>query len=451
MAFVGAGGKTTAIFMAARELLTIQEHTTLNKTVLVTTTTHLGSWQAELADHFILIQTITDVAKLEENLPTGVVLLAGEKTYDRLSGCPADILEKIHIFAENHCLSLLIEADGSSSCPIKAPANHEPVIPDFSRNVIVMAGLMGLGKPLTKEWVHRPDIFAELSGLHLGDLISLESLVKVLSNKDGGLKNIPLTARRVMLLNQADTAALQSTGREISKQLISDYHSIIIASLGKDNKIVTPSKENISAQEGEIFAVNEQIAGIILAAGGSRRFGKPKQLLQWNGQPLIRHVVIAAMKAGLSPVEVVVGASAQEIVITLSDLPVRIVNNPDWMTGLSSSIRAGVSDLPKEVGGVIFLNADQPQISPVLVRSLIDAHQGTLGPIIAPQINGQRGNPVLFDIRTFPDLLSLKEDMGGRVLFSHYPVRWISWNDPNQLMDIDTPEDFQKFMNIYNN
>jgi molybdenum cofactor cytidylyltransferase len=80
---------------------------------------------------------------------------------------------------------------------------------------------------------------------------------------------------------------------------------------------------------------------------------------------------------------------------------------------------------------------------------LVETHQETLAPIVAPQINGQRGNPVLFDLWTFPDLLSLKEDMGGRELFSHIPVRWVIWQDPNQLFDIDTPEDYQKFLEMF--
>jgi molybdenum cofactor cytidylyltransferase len=80
---------------------------------------------------------------------------------------------------------------------------------------------------------------------------------------------------------------------------------------------------------------------------------------------------------------------------------------------------------------------------------LIEAHHRTLSPIIAPQIDGQRGTPVLFDRKTFPDLLTLDGDTGGRNLFRHYPVHWIPWIDRNQLLDVDTPKDYQKFMEIY--
>jgi molybdenum cofactor cytidylyltransferase len=449
MAFVGAGGKTTALFRVARELLKDQERDEPCKSVLVTTTTHLGAWQAGLADQVIHINSEYEITKFEKHLPIGVSLLVGEETNNRLSGLANETLEKVHRIAEDQNLPLLIEADGSDSCPLKAPANHEPVIPEFSKNVVVVAGLLGLGKPLSKDWVHRPEIFAELSGLNPGDTISIDAIVSVLRNKDGGLKNIPLAARMVALLNQADNTNLLSQGRAISNQLIPGFHSVIIASLVKAKHEDTPSMDDMPYRQGEIHAVVEQIAGIILAAGGSSRFGEPKQLLVWKGQPLVRHVVLAAMKAGLSPIVVVVGSSAQEVERVISDLPVRIVNNPDWMTGLSSSIKAGLSVLPKEVGGAIFLKADQPQISFRLIDSLIEIHQETLGPIIAPQINRQRGNPVLFDVKVFPDLLSLRGDLGGRSLFSHFPIRRVIWHDPDQLMDIDTPEDYQKFLKIH--
>lgn len=449
LAFVGAGGKTTAMFKAARELLDARELEENNKTVLVTTTTHIGTWQAGLANHIYCIKSTTDITKLEKDLPYGIVLLTGEETNNRLGGLAPENLEKVKRIADDHQLPLLIEADGSHFCPLKAPATHEPAIPEFAQHVIVMAGLMGLGKPLTKNWVHRPEIFAGLSGLKLGEDVTSEALVKVLRNRDGGLKNIPSNASRSVLLNQADTEELQSQGNEISDQLIPDFHSIIIASLLKENNVLAAHMDIKSDRQGEIYAVIEQVAGVILAAGGSSRFGKPKQLLLWKGQPLIRHVVVAALKAGLSPVIVVVGSSSEEVGSAISDLPVRIVNNGDWRAGMSSSIRAGVAALPKEIGGAIFLPADQPQVSHVLIKSLVEAHQAKLGPITAPQINGQRGNPVLFDFKTFPSLLSLKEDMGGRALFSFFPVQWVTWHDPGQLMDIDTPEEYQKFLEIY--
>jgi molybdenum cofactor cytidylyltransferase len=85
----------------------------------------------------------------------------------------------------------------------------------------------------------------------------------------------------------------------------------------------------------------------------------------------------------------------------------------------------------------------------MLIKKIVESHQVTLAPITAPQINGQRGNPVLFDINSFTDLLSLNRDMGGRALFSHFAVQWVIWHDINQLLDIDTPADYQKFLEMF--
>jgi len=116
---------------------------------------------------------------------------------------------------------------------------------------------------------------------------------------------------------------------------------------------------------------------------------------------------------------------------------------------LSSSIQVGIYSLPKEIGGAVFLQSDQPQIPHSLINSMVEAHQTTLNPIIAPQINGQRGNPVLFDSRIFSKLLLLEGDMGGRELFRQFPVQWVIWHDPKLLLDIDTPDDYHKFLEIY--
>ena len=82
----------------------------------------------------------------------------------------------------------------------------------------------------------------------------------------------------------------------------------------------------------------------------------------------------------------------------------------------------------------MFLLADQPRVPAGLVRSLVEMHAATCSPIVAPLVQGQRANPVLFDRRTFPDLLSLTGDVGGRALFSRYPVSWLPWNDASVLV-----------------
>ncbi len=442
LAFVGAGGKTTALFQLAREL---------PPPVIVTATTHLHVDQVKLADAHWIGETCADFAGLEENL-RGVVLVTGPLDGDRTTGLNESLLSWLRAVCNSKNLPLLIEADGSRQKPLKAPAEHEPVIPNFVETVVVVAGMSGLGKPLTDEFVHRPEIFSRLSGLALGEMVTPEALLRVLTHPSGGLKNIPPGARRVALLNQADTPELQAQAKALAEGLLSAYHAVVIASL----------------QQFQIHAVYEPVAGIILAAGEARRFGQPKQLLDYRGQPFVHAVAQTALKAGLAPVIVVTGANAEPVEAALKDLPVQIIRNVDWQSGQSSSIRAGLIALtpgPSPIkgdgcGAAIFLLADQPQVTPTVLRALVERHSLDLSPIVAPQVQGQRANPVLFDRVTFPDLLALPAlpqghrddvaassgggDVGGRAIFSKHPVAYLPWLDALLLLDVDTPDDYQK-------
>ncbi|MGD0610598.1 MAG: selenium cofactor biosynthesis protein YqeC [Anaerolineales bacterium] len=419
LALVGAGGKTTALFQLAREL---------EPPVIVTATTHLASSQTPLAHQHIIIQSLSDLDAFEQAIPDGVTLITGPLEGDRTSGLSNEQVVRLHEICQERSLPLLIEADGSRSKPLKAPSDHEPPIPDFVKIVVVVAGVSALGQPLNERTVHRVELFSRLSGLAPGELITGEALLRVLVHPRGGLKNIPATARRIVLLNQADTDELQAQARYVSEKLLTIYYSVVVASL----------------QQEVIHAVFEPVAGILLAAGESRRFGQVKQLLAWQGQPFVHVVAETALKAGLSPVIVVSGASADDVRSALRDLPVVIVHNDHYQEGQSSSIRCGLQRIPTETGAVIFLLADQPQVSSTVLRALAERHSTDLPPVLAPFVEDRRANPVLFDRVTFPDLELLQGDVGGRAIFNKYPVSYLPWHDPSLLLDIDTPEDLAK-------
>ncbi len=438
IAFVGAGGKTTAIFQLAHELTLNDRKSQEKPAVIVTATTHLHIDQVRLADSHWIGDGPEDLAGLEENLH-GVVLVTGPVNGDRTAGLNDSLLLWLREFCRSHSLPLLIEADGSRQRPLKAPAGHEPVIPEWAETVVVVAGLTGLGKPLSEEVVHRPEIFARLSGLKVGEMITPEALIRVLTHPSGGMKNIPTRARRVALLNQADSPALQAQAKMIAQGLLSCYHAVVAASLNP--QATTPD------QQSEIYAVYEPVAGIVLAGGGSSRFGQPKPLLGWHGKPFVRAVAETALAAGLSPVVVVTGADAEQVEAAVNDLPVVIVRNEDWRSGQSLSIRAGLATLALAHTAAIFLLVDQPQITPAVVRALVEGHTRTLAPIVAPLVDGRRANPVLFDRETFPDLMALSGDVGGRAIFSKFPVNYLIWHDESLLTDVDTPDEYRKLVN----
>ncbi len=424
IALVGAGGKTTAFFQLAGEYAC---------TVLATTTTHLAVEQLALADRHFQVHTGREIPSLREGyrgqtlLYTGS-MIDGEK---RVQGVTETVLEALRKAAKEHQLPLLIEADGARRLPLKAPADHEPPIPAFVNTVIVLAGLSGLGKPLREDSVHRPQLFGEIAGLPAGELIQIQHLKRVLLSSQGGLKNIPPQARKILLLNQADTLGSTAGLKPLIGDLLEAYQAVGIASLGAD---------------GKVLAVHEPVAGVVLAAGGSERYGESKQLLPWRGEPLVHHVTKTALAAGLDPVILVTGAEGSEVEKAVADLSVQPIHNPAWESGQSTSVRAGVKALPPRVGGAVFLLADQPQIPAALVRALREIHAETHAPIIATRVEGQRANPVLFDRDLFPQLTKLEGDVGGRALFDSYTPIYIPWDDAGIKLDVDTPADYRRLL-----
>jgi molybdenum cofactor cytidylyltransferase len=424
LALVGAGGKTTALFQLAREL---------PPPVIVTATTHLHVDQIKLADSHWVGEKLENLIDLEDNL-CGVMLITGPVDGDRTKGLDKHLMSRLRAVCDDHALPLLIEADGSRQHPLKAPAEHEPPIPEFVETVVVVAGLSGLGKPLTEKYVHRVGRFRRLVQLPSKrvdespgeEIITPKMIVKVLTHPEGGLKNIPAKARRVALLNQADTPELQSIGGKMTRDLLAAFDAVLVGTLEHSN-----------------LQTFERTAGIVLAAGESRRFGQPKQLLDYHGQPFVRTVAQTALSAGLSPVIVVTGANAGQVEAAIHDLPITINRNPDWKDGQSTSLKTGLEALPGEIGAAIFLLADQPQVTPTVLRALVEQHSADLAPIVAPLVAGQRANPVLFDRVTFPDLLALTGDVGGRAIFSKYPVNYLPWHDEDLLVDVDTKDDYQ--------
>jgi molybdenum cofactor cytidylyltransferase len=434
VAFVGAGGKTSSIFSIARQT---------RGPVVVTTTTHLFDHQSSMGDGRWPVNTIHDFEVIKKEILRGGVhvLVGGSIWNDRVGGAPPDVLLSLRDFCKENNIPLLIEADGAKMLPVKAPAVHEPAIPTWVDVVVTCTGLSAIGEPLDAVHVHRPEVFSRITSTKLGSTLTIEMLASALNSPDGGLKNIPSGARRIALFNRADNALLQAGVNRVVPSLLDKYDAVVTAkSIGLDEKGFHFLKA---------LSANEKCAGVILAAGKSTRmgvYGGLKQLLEWRGKPFLWHVVQAALQAGLDPVHVVIGAESECIKNAMQSLPVVIIPNADWEQGQGTSVRTGIESLPATIGAAIFLMADQPHIQPTLVRSLVEKHTGTLAPIVAPLIDGQRGNPVLFDRDTFAELKTLQGDTGGRALFSRYPIQWQPWSDSGMLMDIDTPEDYRQFL-----
>ncbi|MGC9393809.1 MAG: HAD-IIA family hydrolase [Anaerolineae bacterium] len=191
------------------------------------------------------------------------------------------------------------------------------------------------------------------------------------------------------------------------------------------------------------------VAAVILAAGGSTRFGVPKQLLPWQGRPLIAHVADMAWMAGLSPVVVVVGAEAEQTVPALAGRDVCVLRNYRWQEGMSTSLSLGVAALPSTVEAAVFLPVDQPRVEARFLRSLVTYWQQHNAGIVVPVgREGRRGTPVLFTRRFFPELAQISGDTGGRTLFAQYSDELVTMlvADPEVLTDVDTPAAYEALL-----
>jgi molybdenum cofactor cytidylyltransferase len=186
------------------------------------------------------------------------------------------------------------------------------------------------------------------------------------------------------------------------------------------------------------------IAGLVLAAGRSSRMGGQNKLLaEIRGRPLVRIVTEAVLGSKARPVFVVTGHQGERVEAALAALPVEFVHNANFADGLGGSLRAGIAALPPQADGVIVCLGDMPQVDSATMDRLIAALAPEKGALIAvPTIDGQRGNPVVWSRRFFPELMAVEGDIGARNLIGRYSeaVAEVPLSGSAALTDIDTPE-----------
>lgn len=187
---------------------------------------------------------------------------------------------------------------------------------------------------------------------------------------------------------------------------------------------------------------------VLLAAGASTRMGRPKQLLEVNGRPLLERAVLAGLATPVWPVIVVLGAHADAIRPLLARHPVLIAENPAWTEGMASSLRAGLATLSAfspRIDAVIVGLCDQPAFSEETIGRLLSAHRETGRDLVAARYQGRLGAPALFGRTHFPALASLTGDEGARKLIAGVPSDGIAAVDlPELAFDLDTPDDLAR-------
>lgn len=180
---------------------------------------------------------------------------------------------------------------------------------------------------------------------------------------------------------------------------------------------------------------------LILAAGASRRFGSPKQLVRIGGQSLLQRALAQATELMGHSVTVVLGAHAAEIAETLPPGSAGVLINRNWQEGIGSSIRAGVQQLSGACDGVLIALADQPLVVGETLRRLMAAWKRQPRLIIASQYGSVTGVPAIFPRWSFGDLSSLRGDQGARVVIRRHADHVVRLAHPEAAVDIDYPED----------
>lgn len=191
-------------------------------------------------------------------------------------------------------------------------------------------------------------------------------------------------------------------------------------------------------------AARPAVGAIILAAGASTRLGRPKQLLQYRGRPLIQHVCRQALNSVCTPVAVVLGAFGDDIRPHVAMLPVQVVVNNDWESGLGSSIRVGLETLAtadSPVEAALLLLTDQPLVTANLIDSLVSKFERTRRPVIATSYSGTRGVPALFSRALWPELMNLDGPGGAKEVIERHSRDVSAVLCEEAALDIDTEAD----------
>ncbi len=157
-----------------------------------------------------------------------------------------------------------------------------------------------------------------------------------------------------------------------------------------------------------------RVAGVVLAAGASTRFGRNKLLLTLDGESLARRAAKAALAASLEPVVVVLGHDADRIREELSGLSVRAVVNADHSRGMSTSLAAGIAALPAETVAAVIQLADMPLVTAAMISRLVAVFRETGAPLVASDYGGVQAPPTLYARALFPELGATEGDGGGK-------------------------------------
>ncbi len=425
VSLVGAGGKTTTMYRLAHELAAEDWRVVATATTMIRLEERSEQTIVEPQER-ALLQKVEAALERHSQITVAAGLREDE---EKLRGVEPSLVDEL--VALPSVDAVIVEADGAKGRSLKAPAAYEPVIPSATSILVPVAAIDALGQRLGDKIAHRPEIVARLIGVGLGQMITPEIICSIVIHPEGGMKNAPDQARIIPLINKV-VAAEMKPARQIAQLLLTSprVQRVLLGAV---------------AEEDPIKEAWGRAAAIVLAAGKSRRFGSPKQLLTWGKTTLLEHVVDRALESSVEDTLVVLGHRAEQTGALLRGRPVRLVINEDWQRGLSSSVKAGLQALPASCEACLFLLGDQPNVTTELIDTILQRYRRSLAAIVAPSYRGRRGNPVLFSHALFPELLVTEGDQGGReVILRHQDeLETVEIEQENVFLDIDTRSTYE--------
>lgn len=188
-----------------------------------------------------------------------------------------------------------------------------------------------------------------------------------------------------------------------------------------------------------------RVAAVVLAAGSSTRMGRNKLLLDLGGEAVVRRAVRAALEAALDPVVVVLGHEAERVRAELEGLSCRAVVNARHGEGASTSLRAGVAEVPGEASALIVVLADMPFVTAAMLRAMVDRYAATRAPVVVSRYGDVEAPPTLFDRSIFPELGDVTGDRCARQVARRHEEEGlvVAW-PAEALQDLDVAEDYAR-------
>lgn len=425
VAFIGAGGKTSALIGLGYELRDQKWR------VLATTSTAITLEQLDLMPHSMRYDA--DPAAISQALSVhGFVFLYDTIYDDRVYGPTIEWTRKMLDTIDSDVL--LIEADGADGRPFKAPRENEPAIPREASLVVPIVSLSALDKPLDDEHIYNPQPMIDKYGFYPGSGVRSPWIAQVLRDDELGLRGVPDKARVVAFINQTpDEEHLRARARLIAKLALKSnrFHGIALGSVrGND----------------PVYEVHRAVGAIVLAAGQASRMGEPKVLLPWTQEhTIIEHIIQQLIVTRINRINVITGYYRAAVRDKAKRMGAHPVHNRAYKTGeMLSSLQAGIRAMPDHIAAMLVVLGDQPRLQPRVIYQVLQAYAEGKGDIIAPSYKMRRGHPILIARRYWQEFLDLHSYQSPRdVINAHADdITYINVDTDSVLRDVDTPEDY---------